>query len=379
MKIHYVTGSRADFGLMERVLQYLNSQDGLEVACIVTGQHLLEKYGHSREDIVRSGLPIACEIPVALSGLDGAEMGRALASELLGFIDCWQEDRPDLVMVLGDRGEMLAAALGAVHLGIHVAHIHGGELSGTLDESFRHAISKLSHFHFPATSDAANRLIRMGELADHIWTVGAPGLVGIRDGIVRDPEWLRQRFELSPTGTPILVVFHPVVQQAAQAAGQMVEILRLLSETNCYGLIMRPNSDAGADMIEQELTRFAASRDHVERFRILTHLDRSEYLNCLANCDLIIGNSSSGIIETASFDITCLNLGTRQNGRLRNSNIVDCKEIALESMREALSKALALKPPFENAYGNGKTAERMAEIIPKLPLSQKTLCKINTY
>ncbi|WP_164662029.1 UDP-N-acetylglucosamine 2-epimerase [Tropicibacter sp. Alg240-R139] len=379
MKIHYVTGSRADFGLMRLVLQHLNAQAGLDVACVVTGQNLLEKYGNSRADIVQSGLRIARDIPVELSGRDGAEMGQALAHELLGFLDCWQDDRPDLVLVLGDRGEMLAAALAAVHLGIHVAHIHGGEVSGTLDESFRHAISKLAHFHFPANGDAADRLRRMGEQADHIWTTGAPGLVGVREGTARDPNWLRQRFDLKVTGAPVLVVFHPVVQQAAQAAEQTAQILQLLLEQDCHGLIMRPNSDAGAELIDQELDRFAASPEHGGRFRILAHLERSEYLNCLANCDLMIGNSSSGIIESASFDLACLNLGDRQNGRLRNANVVDCPDIDLKQMRAAFQTALTLQPPFENAYGDGKTAERMAKILPDLPLTQETLSKINAY
>ena len=379
MKIHYVTGSRADFGLMRRVLQYLDAQEGLDVACIVTGQHLLKKYGNSRDDIVTSGLRIACDIPVALSGLDGAQMGRALATELLGFIDFWQQDQPDLVMVLGDRGEMLAATLAAIHLGVHVAHIHGGELSGTLDESFRHAISKLAHFHFPANGDAAERLRRMGEHPDHIWTTGAPGLVGVAEGILYDPNWLEKRFDLKVTGAPVLMGFHPVVQQAAQAAEQTAQILQLLMEQDCHGLIMRPNSDAGAELIDQELDRFATSPENGGRFRILAHLERSEYLNCLANCDLMIGNSSSGIIESASFDLVCLNLGDRQNGRLRNANVVDCPDIDLKQMRTAYLKALTLQPPFENAYGDGKTAERMADILPNLPLTQKTLSKVNAY
>ncbi len=364
---------------MRLVLQHLDAQAGLDVACVVTGQHLLEKYGTSRDDIVQSGLRIARDIPVTLSGRDGAEMGQALAHELLGFLDCWQDDRPDLVLVLGDRGEMLAAALAAVHLGVHVAHIHGGEVSGTLDESFRHAISKLSHFHFPANADAAERLRRMGEREDHIWTIGAPGLVGITDGTKRDPYWLSSRFELNAVGTPVLVVFHPVVQQASQAAEQTAQILQLLLEQDCYGLILRPNSDAGAELIDQKLDHFAAKPECNGRFRILAHLERSEYLNCLANCDLMIGNSSSGIIESASFDLACLNLGDRQNGRLRNPNLVDCPEIKLEPMRAAYAQALALHPPFNNAYGDGETAVRMAGILPFLPLTQETLSKINAY
>lgn len=379
MNIHYVTGSRADFGLMRRVLQYMDSQDGLDVACVVTGQHLLQQYGHSRKDIIASGLRIAREIPVALSGLNGAEMGRALAVELLGFIDLWQQDRPDLVLVLGDRGEMLAAALAAVHLGIHVAHIHGGEVSGTLDESFRHAISKLAHFHFSATADAAERLFRMGEAKEHIWNVGAPGLVGLTQGTDRHPDWFCQRFGLTATGAAVVVVFHPVVQQAAQAADQISQILQLLLQQDCHGLILRPNSDAGAVSIDEVLGNFGASFENRTRFRVLAHLERDEYLACLANCNVIIGNSSSGIIESASFGIACVNLGDRQNGRLRNPNVVDCPEIAVEPMRVALAKALKLRPPFENLYGNSRTSELLVNIVSSLPLTQATLSKKIAY
>ena len=364
---------------MRKTLQHLSTLHSLDVSCVVTGQHHLEKYGESRNDILASGLHIAHDVPVGLSGLDGAQMGRALATELMGFIDCWLVDRPNLVMVLGDRGEMLAATLAAVHLGIHVAHVHGGELSGTLDESFRHAISKLAHFHFPATEDAAKRLRRMGENPEHIWTIGAPGLVGITAGISRDPNWLGQRFDLQVTGTPLLMVFHPVVQQAEQAAEQTKQVLELLVEQECHGLIMRPNSDAGATQIDDELDLFSANPTFNARFRVVAHLERSEYLNCLANCDLIIGNSSSGIIESASFDLVCLNLGERQNGRLRNNNIVDCRDFTLQKMRIAYSQAVSMQPPFKNLYGDGSTAERLADLLPSLPLTKETLSKLNFY
>ena len=375
MKIHYVTGSRADFGLMRATLQFLNNQNSIELACVVTGQHLLKKYGDTREDIVRAGLKIMCDIPVVLNGFDGAEMGHALATELHGFLNFWQEHRPDLVMVLGDRGEMLAATLAAVHLGIHVAHIHGGEVSGTLDESFRHAISKMAHFHFTATQEAAERLQLMGENPDNIWTVGAPGLVGLSHQDLVNPNWLAERFGLIATGLPVMVVFHPVVQQAKQAASQIATILELLKEKDCHGLVFRPNSDAGAQLIDKELDCFSISAAINSRFRIVSHLGRSEYLNCLANCELLIGNSSSGIIETASLNVKCLNLGTRQQGRQRNDNVVDCKDITIQNLRSAYDRLLKLHGPFENVYGDGKTAERIAAILPQLPLTQTNLCK----
>lgn len=380
MKLHYLTGSRADFGLMQRVLTHLAAQQDIDLACVVTGQHLLGKYGDSRADILDNGLRIACDIPVALSGNSGAEMGQALADQLAGLVRFWQQDRPDLVLLLGDRGEMLAGALAAIHLGIHIAHIHGGEVSGTLDESFRHAISKLAHFHFAATEEAALRLRRMGEREDHIWVTGAPGLVGITEGTRRVSGWLAAQHGLQQTdGHAVMVVFHPVVQQAEAAAAQMAQVLDLLSHQPCHGLIMRPNSDAGGALIDAVLDRFEKDGGLGGRFQVLTHLARPDYLNALANCDLLIGNSSSGIIESASFDLACLNIGERQAGRLRNSNVVDCPQITSAWLRAAFEAALQLRPPFPNLYGDGKTAVRMLYILRQLPLIPATLSKQIAY
>jgi UDP-hydrolysing UDP-N-acetyl-D-glucosamine 2-epimerase len=379
MNIHYVTGSRADFGLMKKVLRCLDAQRNIDLGLVVTGQHLLEHYGATVNDIIESNLKILCKIPVELNGSSGAQMARAFGKELLGLIDFWQTERPDLVLVLGDRGEMLAAALAAVHLGIHVGHIHGGEVSGTLDESFRHAISKLAHYHFTATAEAAERLRRMGECQSCIWTIGAPGLVDIKEGVIYEPSWLSRRFNLKATGDAILLVFHPVVQEATIASKQLDIILHHLLNEDCYGVILRPNSDSGGEEIDRSLDKFSKKPEVVERFRVLKHLARSEYLNCLANCKIVVGNSSSGIIESASFDLACINVGDRQKGRLRNQNVVDCEEISHEALNVAFKQARRLRPPFINQYGDGMTAERLVDLLSRLKLSHEVLAKTNVY
>ena len=376
MNIHYVSGSRADFGLVMRVLQGLNQARGIGVSVVVTGQHLLQKYGDTVSAIEASGLPIAGRIPVRLTGGDGAEMARALAAELLGFVDLWQDKRPDLVLVLGDRGEMLAATLAAVHLGIHVAHLHGGELSGTLDESLRHAISKLAHFHLTATDDARQRLISMGEAEDRVWTIGAPGLVGLGTAGAREPLWLARHFGLRPDADHYaMLVFHPVVQESAQAGWQMEQILSVLQQQNCAAIVLRPNSDAGGALIEAVLDRIAIEGT----FKVLDHLDRDTYLMTMAQADVLVGNSSSGILESASFGTPCLNLGSRQNGRLRNANVIDYEGFSTDGLTEALHAALALKGPFENLYGDGRTLERLLNLLPQLPLVDAVLAKSNSY
>ena len=379
MNIHYVTGSRADFGLMKKVLQSLDMQSNIDIGCVVTGQHLLKHYGQTITDIIDSKLKIVSQIPVELNGESGAQMGRAFSKELLGFIDFWQSERPDLILVLGDRGEMLAAALAAVHLGIHVAHIHGGEVSGTLDESFRHAISKLAHYHFTATDEAAERLFRMGECNSRIWTVGAPGLVDIGKGVIREFNWLSNTFDLEPKGDPLLVVFHPVVQEASFASQQFNILVQYLLGEDVHGVIMRPNSDSGGKQIDKVLDELQQQIEIKKRFRVLKHLGRSEYLNCLANCRILVGNSSSGIIESASLGVACINIGERQKGRLRNENVVDCKHISYESLHIAFEKARTLRPPFTNQYGDGRTDERLVDLLSTLQLSQAALTKVNAY
>ncbi|MCP5086154.1 MAG: UDP-N-acetylglucosamine 2-epimerase (hydrolyzing) [Rhodobacteraceae bacterium] len=375
MIVHYVTGSRADFGLMESTLRTVSNSDQIDLGVVVTGQHLLAAYGETIRDIRASGLSVVHEIPVTLRGGEAAEMALALADELKGFVTFWQEQRPDLVLVLGDRGEMLAATLAAVHLGIHVGHIHGGELSGTLDESFRHAISKLSHFHFAANRDAVERLVAMGENPEHIWDIGAPGLVGIAAGVERKTGWLQDQFGLPEMTHQALVVFHPVVQEADQAAEQLRMIIAALQNANCGGLIMRPNSDAGGAAIDACLDALPGDGP----FKVIDHLDRGQYLQCLANADVMVGNSSSGIIESASFGVPCLNIGSRQNGRLRNDNVVDCPVVTLEKIVEGLKTALALRPPLENLYGDGKTDQRLRGLIETLPLDRAILSKANCY
>lgn len=379
LKIHYVTGSRADFGLMRKTLQHLNTLPEIHLQAVVTGQHLLPRYGETVRDIEAAGIEIAHKIPVALSGNGGFEMGQALAQEMLGFLDVWSKDKPDLVLVLGDRGEMLAAALAAVHLGIHLGHIHGGELSGTLDESFRHAISKLCHFHFTSSTDASTRLKRMGEDPAHIFTIGAPGLVGLADNVVKTEGWIENRFKLTPAETCVLVVFHPVVQETGMAAEQMKTLLDMLEANSCYGLLFLPNSDAGSAEIERVIAAFQQNSQNAERFKIIDHLERDQYLDCLANVDMMIGNSSSGIIESASFNVPCLNIGTRQNKRLRNDNTIDCPEISPALLGQAFKQARQLKGPFHNAYGDGNTDQILANILKTLPLPQSALAKCNSY
>lgn len=375
IRIHYVTGSRADFGLMLKTLQTLNRAPAIDLGIVVTGQHTVPKYGQTSQDVVDSGLSIVSEIPVSLAGAGGHEMGYALADELAGMLRLWQNNRPDLVLLLGDRGEMLAAALAAVHLGIHVGHIHGGERSGTLDESFRHAISKLSHLHFAATGEAKDRLVRMGEMPANIHVIGAPGLVDLSIGVGKDRGWLAREFGL-PADVPFaLTVFHPVVQEAADAAFQIRALLGAVEKQGYAQLVLRPNSDAGGADIDRYLDSLAGNQN----LCLVTHLRRDQFCRALSSVDLMIGNSSSGIIESASFGVPCVNLGNRQNNRQRNNNTVDCHTFESEAIGNAIKQAEALPQPFTNVYGDGSADRNLLDVLQNITLTQDMLSKLNAY
>lgn len=377
MLIHYLSGSRADFGLMSACLHTINKSKRHNIQIVATGQHMLSKYGSTIDEIRAEKFEIAAEIPVNLSGASGAEMALALATELKGLIHCWEKNRPDMILLLGDRGEMLAGALAAVHLGIHIGHIHGGERSGTLDESFRHAISKLSHFHFPATIESAERLVRMGENSSHIYVIGAPGLVGITSlagGC--DRKTVASQFNL-PEDRPIaLVIYHPVVQEAEHSAEHIKAILEASTMNGLSQIILRPNSDAGGQAIDKLLD----SIDSQPNVRVLAHLPRTDYCKTLAGVDLLIGNTSSGIIESGTFGTPFVNVGNRQNNRQRNlANTFDCSDVNVSAINAAIIHALHSSPEQKNVYGDGTADARLLAALDHISLQPEILLKCNAY
>ena len=375
MKIDYLTGSRADFGLMLPCLKALHDAADFTCRIVVTGQHLAPGYGDTIKDIERTGITIAARIAVSLSGSDGGEMALAMAAELEALTRFWAKDRPDAVMVLGDRGEMLAGALAAIHLAIPIVHVCGGERSGTLDESFRHAITKLAHIHLCSTELAADRIVKMGERPENVTAIGTPGLVGIQALAAQDFDF-RQKCGFAADGKKqAVVIFHPVVQEAEEAANQAASVIAAVRDAGYRQLILRPNSDAGGKAIDAVIDDFGAAGDVC----VVDHLARSEYLAAIRCADLLVGNSSSGIIESASLGTPCLNIGTRQSGRERNANTVDCAAADAEALKDGIAKAANITPTHANIYGDGRADVRMIEALRSADFGAHLLAKMNTY
>lgn len=373
-KIAYVTGTRADFGLVLSTLRRIHDHPDLELSLIVTGMHLSTDYGMTVAEVEASGLSIAARIEVEHGSPSGVLMGGNVGLMIRGMVAALAEIRPDIVLVLGDRGEMLAGAIAALHLNIPTAHIHGGERSGTIDEPVRHAISKLSHLHLVATEESRERLVRMGEMAARIFVVGAPGLDGIDTLGQEDAGPLLTRLGLAQ-GPLALLVYHPVVQEAVSAAATAKVVLDVVSVSGLQVLALVPNSDAGGAEIRRVLED-AAGKGGIT---LVPHLKREDFLTLLRHAEVLIGNSSSGIIEAASFGTKVLNIGSRQQLRQRNQNVVDVEPDS-ETIAAALEATLAApRPSPKNVYGDGRAGERIAAILATHSLDPALLMKTNAY
>jgi GDP/UDP-N,N'-diacetylbacillosamine 2-epimerase (hydrolysing) len=372
--ICYVTGTRADFGLMRSTLEKIENSPNLKLSIAVTGMHLDLKYGDTKQEVIELGVDTYI---VEHNHEDGSRlaMASAVGEQVGGFSQLFSSLQPSIVLLLGDRGEMLAAAIAALYLNIPVAHVHGGELSGTVDESIRHAISKLSHFHFVATKNSRERLIRMGELESNVTITGAPGLDDILNMELPGKPELLKFLNINNSSLLLALVFHPVVQDADLAGKQMQQVLSALPISG-HVVILMPNGDAGAQLIRQKITEYASLVDNVT---VITHLPRNFYLSLLSHSDVLIGNSSSGIIEAASFGTWVINIGDRQVNRERNANTIDVRVNSLEI--EAAINKVFINPELicQNVYGDGQGGYRIVELLSVLTLNDNTTRKCNAY
>lgn len=373
-RIVYLSGTRADFGLMRRTL-LATAAGGVTVEVAVTGMHLSTAHGHTIDEVRASGLPVCAEIPTDMATRTPASMSHAIAQTLDGVTRLLAAAPPDALLLLGDRGEMLAGAIAALHCGVPAVHVHGGERSGTVDEPVRHAISKLAAYHLVATQASRERLERMGERADRIFVTGAPGIDGLAaDGAMPREECLRQ-IGLPAGARFLLVVFHPVVQQADEAKQQALALARAAAAAGIPMVWMEPNADAGALGVLAALDETTLPPGSVRR----AHLGRELFAAAMNHCDAMLGNSSAGIIEAATFGTPVVNVGDRQQLRDHGPNVVDVpaqEEAIVQALRAQLAHG---RWPCDNPWGDGRTAPRIASLLATLPLHRGLLEKTNSY
>lgn len=374
-RILYLTGTRADFGLMRSTLQRIHATPGLQLQLAVTGTHLSPDHGHTVQEVRASELAVAAEIPIDVLTRTGASMAVGIADVLRGLTPVLEHDRPEALLLLGDRGEMLAGAIAALHVGIPCVHVHGGERSGTVDEPVRHAISKLASYHFVATEGARERLLKMGEEAGRIFVTGAPGLDGLQELAAASREQCLRELGLPAGEEFVLVLFHPVVQQAGEAAQQTRVLMAALDALGLPVLWLDPNADAGSLEILEALDEGGLPRGS----RRVRHLPRAQYCAAMRHCAVMVGNSSSGIIEAASFGTPVVNIGARQHMREHGANVMDVDVDAAVIVDALLGQRGHGRWPCDNPWGDGHAGERIAALLARLPLDASVLEKTNSY
>lgn len=356
-KVLYITGTRADYGLMHETLKLLNEDDGIHLDVVATGMHLMEEFGYSLDEIKKDNFNLHI-IDQTFKKDDEASMSEFIGNLIVDLTTLMNKLKPDVVLLLGDRGEMLAGAIVASYLQIAVAHIHGGDVSSTVDDSARHAITKLSNIHFPASKESASRIRQMGENPDSIFIVGAPGL----DSIIKikgniDEDYLKNKYHI--TKDFALVLQHPVSLEVEEAAFQIEQTLDAVNSTDYQVILIYPNADAGGRAMIDKIKEY-----DVDAYKNIPHDD---FIGLLGLASVLIGNSSSGIIESSSFKLPVINVGTRQFGRERAQNVIDVdydsKEIlnALEYIET--DEYHNILKECSNPYGDGKACKRICEIL----------------
>jgi GDP/UDP-N,N'-diacetylbacillosamine 2-epimerase (hydrolysing) len=366
-KICVVTGTRAEFGLLRWLMQDIQNEPELELQVLATGMHLSPEFGLTYREIEQAGFVINAKVEMLLSADTATAVTKSMGLGLISYADAYERLAPDLIVVLGDRFEIFAAAAAALIAGIPVAHLHGGETTeGAFDEAIRHSITKMSHLHFVAAEDYKRRVIQLGEQPERVFLVGGLGIDAIKRIKLLERETLEESMGFKFGLRNMLITFHPVTLEGESSSGQqMAELLAALDELTDTNLIFTmPNADTGGRELAMMVNEFVATHQNA---RAYTSLGQLRYLSCMKYVDVVVGNSSSGLTEAASMGIATINIGDRQKGRLSASSVINC-EPTLLSIREALCTVFETSfqstlKSTSNPYGSGGASMKIVEVI----------------
>ena len=382
-KICVVTGTRAEYGLLKNIMRQIDESDDLDLQLIVTGMHLVPEFGHSIDIIRDDGFKVDLEVPLIIEGNGKATMAQSIGFGIINLTLAYEVLNPDVVLILGDRFEIFAAAIAAAYSGRVVAHIHGGDkLQAGYDEYSRHAITKISHIHFPATQKSAERIQKLGEDPSRIFIVGSPSIESILSIKYASKEKTFNKFQLDLQKNLVLFVLHPLSTDPEDACNEMKIALESIVELSDQVIIIYPNVDPGSKDMIKILHSYESK--HLEKIKSYTNLPYEDYLHLLKYCNVLVGNSSSGIIEAPSFHIPVINIGTRQKGRERTDNIIDVpfkKDQISNALIRALNdeKFIHTVQNCANPYGEGKTSGIVCSILRDIKIDSSLLVKSITY
>jgi GDP/UDP-N,N'-diacetylbacillosamine 2-epimerase (hydrolysing) len=371
-KITITTGTRADYGILKPILEKIQKNENLEMTLIATGMHFSKKHGESIKEIKKDKFKFL-EISRIKKNDSLYEMSIDVGQQIIKFTKIFHKIKPDINIIFGDRDEMLASAIASYHLNILNAHIHGGDRSmGGIDEYNRHAITKISNIHFPATKQSFNRIIKMGENPKYIFQTGSPSIDLIKEGKITSKQKLESKYKIKFLGKEILLLQHPITTQTTLVEKQIKNTINALGKFKETIIAIGPNSDSGNNIIFNILEKTAKKNPY---FKIFPNIPREDYLGMLKNCKVLIGNSSSGIIEASHFPIKVINIGIRQKGRECNSNVIHV-EHSTKKIEIAIKNALKTKKmKIDKIYGNGNASKRIVHHLEKIPLDDQIIQK----
>ncbi|MDA7704749.1 UDP-N-acetylglucosamine 2-epimerase [Candidatus Pelagibacter sp.] len=379
-KICVVTGSRAEYGLLYWLIKEIESAQDLELQLIVTGMHLSPNFGLTYK-LIEEDFKIDKKIDMNLFSDNSIAISKSMGIAQTSLVKAYNELKPDIVVVLGDRYEIFSATSAAMISNIPIAHIHGGEITeGSWDDCIRHCISKMAHLHFTATEEYRNRVIQLGEDPKRVFNTGGMGIESIKKLKLLSKNELEKSINFKLKKKNILITFHPVTLEKNTSKKQFQELLDTINDLNDTGIIFtKTNSDLNGKIINQMIDQF--TKKHSKNSIGFTSLGQLRYLSVLQYVDVVVGNSSSGLLETPSFKIGAINIGDRQKGRIRGKNVIDClpnKKSIQKSLAKLYSKNFQkLLKNVSNPYDNGPSSKKIIRILKDFKL--KNILKKNFY
>jgi len=370
-RICIVTGTRAEYGLLRWVMEAIRQQSGLELQLIVTGMHMSPEFGLTYKAIESDGFVIDRKVEMLLSSDTSIGVAKSMGLGLIGFSEALNQLQPDIMLVLGDRFEIFSAVVAAMASRIPVAHLHGGEATeGVIDESIRHSITKMSHFHFVAAEEYRRRVIQLGEQPNMVFKVGGLGIDNINKLTLLERSELEHSLGFKLGRRNLLITFHPVTLENSTSKSQMTELLAALEDQEeTHFIFTMPNADTDGRILFTMIEDFVSTHSNA---CVYTSLGQLRYLSCMRHVDAIVGNSSSGLIEAPSFKKGTINIGDRQRGRLKAGSVIDCapeRSFITKALRELYSENFQERlNSVQNPYGDGGASERVVDILARVSL-----------
>lgn len=380
--ISLLTATRAEYGLLKPIIKKLKLIDEFETRIVVTGMHLSDEYGMTYKEIEQDGFTIHKKIDILGDGNEPSDVSKAMGQALYGFSEYFKDFKPDLLIVLGDRYETLAVCCAAMNAKIPIAHLYGGETTeGAIDEAIRHAITKMSYLHFTSTEEYRKRVIQLGESPNRVFHVGAIGIENILEVDLLTKNELEKCINFKLDKPYAVITFHPSTleeESIEEQVNELLEACNLHKELNY--IFTKANADAHSRIINQLIDKF---KDECENVAVFTSLGMLRYLSALKYCSMVIGNSSSGLIEAPSFGIPTINIGDRQKGRLSSDSVIHCladKYAIFDAIETALSSEFQEKAKKTiNPYCDGKTSDKIVDILKDFLLKDKIDLKKQFY